>query len=72
MLFKCTSQETLFVSFDKLTQKVTWKPRRPNPAKPYLKGRHNEGHINKDAHSGPKWNQTPCLKGRCNEGLTPY
>lgn len=54
MLFKFTSQETLFVSFDKLTQKVTWRPRRPSPAKPYLKGRHNEGHINNDALSGPK------------------
>lgn len=61
MLFKFTSQETLFVSFDKLTQKVTWRPGRPSPAKPDSKGRHSEGHINKDALSGLKWNQTPLI-----------
>lgn len=56
MLFKFTSQKTLFVSFDKLTQRVTWRPRRPD-----LKARCSEGHINKDALSGLKWNQTPLI-----------
>lgn len=61
MLFKFTSQKTLFVSFDKLTQRVTWRPRRPSSAKPDLKARCSEGHINKDALSGLKWNQTPLI-----------